>query len=122
MKKYPYIFTWMGRPIIQFPMDMFRIQEVLYTITPDVILETGIAHGGLLIYYASLCKALNRGRVIGALNRGRGIGVDIDIRSHNREAIESHELFPYITLIEGDSIDPNTVQAMKQLIGPGEVT
>jgi len=56
------------------------------------------------------------------LNRGRVIGVDIDIRSHNREAIESHELFPYITLIEGDSIDPNTVQAMKQLIGPGEVT
>ena len=113
MKKNPHIFTWMGRPIIQFPMDMFRIQEVLFTITPDVILETGIAHGGLLIYYASLCKALNRGRVI---------GVDIDIRSHNREAIESHELFPYITLIEGDSIDPNTVQAMKQLIGPGDVT
>lgn len=112
-EKYSYTFTWMGRPIIQLPMDMCRIQEVLYMIKPDVILETGIAHGGSLIYYASLCKAMGMGRVI---------GVDIEIRSHNREAIESHELFPYITLIEGDSTDPDTIHAVKQQIGPEEAT
>jgi cephalosporin hydroxylase len=112
-EKYSYTFTWMGRPIIQLPMDMCRVQEVLYTIKPDVILETGIAHGGSLIYYASLCKAVGRGRVI---------GVDIEIRSHNREAIESHELFPFITLIEGDSTDPDTINAVKQQIGPEEAT
>lgn len=112
-EKYSYTFTWMGRPIIQLPMDMCRVQEVLYTIKPDVILETGIAHGGSLIYYASLCKAMGRGRVI---------GVDIEIRSHNREAIESHELFPFITLIEGDSTDLDTINAVKQQIGPEEAT
>ena len=112
-ERYPYTFTWMGRPIIQFPMDMFRVQEVLYTIKPDVILETGIAHGGSLIYYASLFKAMNKGRVI---------GVDIEIRPHNREAIESHELSPYITLIEGDSVDPDIIKAVKQRIRPEEVT
>ena len=112
-EKYSYTFTWMGRPIIQLPMDMCRVQEVLYTIKPDVILETGIAHGGSLIYYASLCKAMGRGRVI---------GVDIEIRPHNRETIESHELFPFITLIEGDSTDPDTINAIKQQIGPEETT
>jgi cephalosporin hydroxylase len=112
-EKYSYTFTWMGQPIIQLPADMFRVQDAVYTIKPDVILETGVAHGGSLLYYATLCKAAGKGRVI---------GVDIEIRSHNREAIESHELSPCITLVEGDSTDPDTVQAVKQQIGPEEVT
>src|SRR6476469_4117238 len=92
--RYSYSFTWMGRPIIQLPEDMVRTQEVLYRVKPDVIIETGIAHGGSLIFYASLCKAMGRGRVI---------GVDIEIKPDKRAAIEAHELFPYITLIEGSS-------------------
>src|SRR5690348_12331589 len=74
-QKYVYTFTWMGRPVIQLPEDMIRVQEVIYRVKPDAILETGIAHGGSLIYYASLCKAMGKGRVI---------GVDIEIRPHNR--------------------------------------
>jgi cephalosporin hydroxylase len=109
--KYVYSFTWMGRPIIQLPDDMMRIQEVLYSVKPDVIIETGVAHGGGVIYYASLCKAMNHGRVI---------GIDIEIRPHNRKAIESHELFPYITLVEGDSVDPEIVNKVSTLVTPGE--
>ena len=91
-QKYPYIFSWLGRPIIQIPEDIIRMQEVIYRVKPDVIVETGIAHGGSLILYASLCKAMGKGRVI---------GVDIEIRDYNRQAIESHELFSLISLIEG---------------------
>jgi cephalosporin hydroxylase len=100
-QKYPYTFSWMGRPVIQLPEDMIRIQEVIYSVKPDVIVETGVAHGGSLIFYASLCKAMDRGRVI---------GVDIEIRHHNREVIESHPLFPFITLIEGSSVDAEVVR------------
>jgi cephalosporin hydroxylase len=110
-QKYPYTFSWMGRPIIQLPEDMIRIQEAIYQVQPDVILETGVAHGGSLIYYASLCKAMGKGRVI---------GIDIEIRPHNRKAIEAHELFPYITLVEGNSIDPEQVSQVKSLVKPGE--
>lgn len=99
--KYVYSFTWMGRPMIQLPEDMLRLQEVIYRVKPDVIIETGVAHGGSLIFYASLCKAMERGRVI---------GVDIEIRTHNRQAIESHELNPLITLIEGSSVDSLIVE------------
>lgn len=109
--KYVYSFTWMGRPIIQLPDDMFRVQEVIYSIKPDVIIETGIAHGGSLIFYASLCKAMDKGRVI---------GVDVEIRPHNRKAIEEHELFDYITLIEGSSIDEHIVDTVKSMVKPGE--
>lgn len=110
-QKYPYTFSWMGRPIIQLPEDMVRAQEVVYRVKPDVILETGVAHGGSLIFYASLCKAMGKGRVI---------GVDIEIRPHNRAAIEAHEMFPLITLIEGSSIDKGIVAKAKSLIKPGE--
>lgn len=99
-EKYPYTFSWLGRPLIQLPEDVLRIQEVIYRVKPDVIIETGVAHGGSLILYASLCKAMGKGRVV---------GVDIEIRKHNREAIESHELNSYITLIEGNSIDAQIV-------------
>jgi len=110
-EKYIYTFTWMGRPIIQLPEDMIRIQEVIYQIKPDVIIETGVAHGGSLIYYASLCKAMEKGRII---------GIDIEIRSHNRTAIENHELASYITLIEGDSTDEKIVNQVKALVKPNE--
>lgn len=110
--KYVYSFSWMGRPIIQLPADMVRIQEVIYSLKPDVIIETGVAHGGSLAFYATLCKAMNRGRVI---------GVDIEIRPHNRMAIEAHELFEYITLIEGNSVDESVVCSVKSLVDPGDV-
>jgi cephalosporin hydroxylase len=109
--KHVYSFTWHGRPIIQLPEDMIRMQEVLYTVQPDVIVETGIAHGGSLIFYAGLCKMWDKGRVI---------GIDIEIRPHNRKAIEEHPLYQYITLIEGDSSAPDTVQKVQDLIKPGE--
>lgn len=109
--KYVYSFTWMGRPIIQLPDDMLRIQEAIYQVKPDVIIDAGIAHGGSLIYYASLLKAMGRGRVI---------GVDVEIRPHNRKAIEAHELFEYITLVEGSSVDPAIVGQVKSLVKPGE--
>lgn len=109
--KYVYGFSWFGRPIIQLPEDMVRIQEVLYAVKPDVIVETGVAHGGSLVFYASLCKAMGKGRVV---------GVDIEIRPHNRKAIEAHELFDRITLIEGSSVAPETVARVKQTISPGE--
>jgi cephalosporin hydroxylase len=109
--KYVYSFTWMGRPVIQLPDDMFRIQEVIYKVKPDVVLDIGVAHGGSLVFFASLCKAMEKGRVI---------GVDIDIRAHNRVAIESHMLTPLITLIEGDSISPSTVVKVRENIKAGE--
>jgi cephalosporin hydroxylase len=110
--KYVYSFSWMGRPIIQLPEDIVRIQEVIYRVRPDVIVETGVAHGGSLIFYASLFKAMGKGRVI---------GVDIEIRPHNRQAIEAHELKPFITLIEGSSVDASVIGAVKALIGPDEI-
>ncbi len=88
--KYTYGFSWMGRPIIQLPEDLVRIQEVIFDVSPDVIIETGVAHGGSLIFYASLFRAIGKGRVI---------GVDIEIRPHNRRAIEAHPLAELITLV-----------------------
>lgn len=101
----------MGRPIIQLPEDLIRIQEVIYATRPDVIVETGVAHGGSLIFYAGLCKAMERGRVI---------GIDVEIRPHNRAAIESHELASYISLIESDSVSDETLMGVRSLIKPGE--
>ena len=110
--KYVYSFAWLGRPVIQLPEDMIRIQEVIFNIKPDVIIETGIAHGGSLIFYASLCKAMEKGRVI---------GIDIEIRPHNRKAIEEHFLYnDYIEMIEGSSIDPAIVKKVSDKVKPGE--
>lgn len=108
--KYVYSFSWLGRPVIQLPEDMLRLQEVIYRIKPDVIIESGVAHGGGLVFYADLCKAMGKGRVV---------GIDIEIRPHNRKAIEEHELSEYITLIEGSSIDPLVVEKVKAQIRPG---
>lgn len=110
-QKYQYTFSWMGRPVIQLPEDMIRMQEVISTLQPDVIVETGVAHGGSLIFYASLCKALGRGRVI---------GVDIEIRPHNRAAIEAHPMADLITLIEGSSTDADVVRRVHALVRQGE--
>lgn len=109
--KYVYGFSWLGRPIIQLPEDVLRIQEVIYETKPDVIVETGIAHGGSLILYASLCAAMGKGRVI---------GIDIDIRPYNRKAIEEHRLGSYISLIQGSSIEPSVVADVKKRIGTAE--
>src|SRR6266481_6068017 len=109
--KYLYSFTWLGRPVIQLPEDLIRIQEVINSIRPDVIVESGIAHGGSLIFYASLCKVIGHGRVI---------GIDIDIRPPNRTAIESHFLSSLITLVEGDSVDPAVVTHVKSLVNETE--
>ncbi len=110
-QKYPYTFSWMGRPIIQMPEDMIRIQEVIYHLKPGLIVEAGIAHGGGLIFYSSLCKMIGKGRVV---------GIDIEIRPHNRAVIEAHELFDHITLIEGDSTAADTVLQVKSLVKSGE--
>ncbi|HLJ53756.1 MAG TPA: CmcI family methyltransferase, partial [Chthonomonadaceae bacterium] len=108
---YSYTFSWMGRPVIQLPEDMIRMQEVIYRLQPDLIVETGVAHGGSLIYYASLCRATGRGRVV---------GVDIEIRPHNRAAIEAHAMATSITLIEGNSTAPEIVERVRALVQPGE--
>ena len=105
--RYSYNFTWMGRPIIQFPQDMLAFQEIVWEVKPDLIIETGIAHGGSLIYSASLLELLG--------NEGRVVGIDIDIRSHNRAAIEAHPLAKRITLIEGSSIDTDIVQQVADI-------
>jgi len=110
-QKYSYSFSWMGRPLIQLPEDLLRIQEVLFRVKPNVLIETGVAHGGSLIYYASLFKAMGKGKVI---------GIDIEIRPQNRKAIESHELSSLITLVEGSSTSPNVINHIKSLIQPGE--
>jgi cephalosporin hydroxylase len=109
--KYVYSFTWMGRPIIQLPEDILRIQEVIYRVKPDVLIETGIAHGGSLVLYASLFNAINNGRVI---------GVDIEIRPHNRQAIEAHEMYNRITMFEGSSIDKFVVGQVRANVKPSE--
>jgi cephalosporin hydroxylase len=110
-QRYSYTFSWFGRPIIQLPEDLLRVQEVIYRVKPDVVVETGVAHGGSLVFYASLCKVMQRGRVV---------GVDVEIRPQNRDAIESHELGGYISLIEGDSTSLQVIQAVRKSIKPGE--
>jgi len=111
VQQYSYTFSWMGRPVIQLPEDMVRIQEVIHRVRPDVILETGVAHGGSLIFYASLCKAMGKGRVI---------GIDIEIRPHNKKAILEHDLSYLISLVEGSSIDPVVVDQVRREIQPGQ--
>ena len=108
--KYVYSFAWLGRPIIQLPDDMVRAQEAIFAIKPDVIIETGVAHGGSLVFYAGLCRLIGHGRVI---------GIDIDIRPHNRKAIEAHFLYDLITLIEGSSVSSEIVEQVRTQLKPG---
>jgi cephalosporin hydroxylase len=105
--KYTYNFSWMGRPIIQFPQDMVAMQEIIWNLRPDVIVETGIAHGGSLVFYASMLELIGHGEVL---------GVDIDIRQHNREAIEAHPMSKRISMIQGSSIDAAIVSQVRERI------
>lgn len=102
--QYSYNFSWMGRPIIQYPQDMIAMQELIWEIKPDLIIETGIAHGGSLIYYASLLELIGEGEVL---------GIDIDIRSHNKAEIEKHPMFKRIKMIEGSAVSEETVEKVK---------
>jgi cephalosporin hydroxylase len=94
--EYSYHFTWLSRPIIQFPQDIIAMQEIIWKVKPDLIIETGIAHGGSLIFHASILELLG--------GEGEVLGIDIDIREHNRAEIERHPMFKRITMLEGSSI------------------
>jgi len=104
-KKYSYNFNWLGRPIIQYPQDIVAMQELIWEIKPDLIIETGIAHGGSLIFSASMLELV--ASCTGS--EGAVLGVDIDIRPHNRKAIEAHPMYKRISMIEGSSIAPEVI-------------
>lgn len=107
---YTYNFEWLGRPIIQYPQDIMAMQELIWQVQPDLIVEMGIAHGGSLIFFASM---LELNATCGGPVDARVLGVDIDIRQHNRKAIEEHPMARRISMIEGSSIDPNTIEQVK---------
>ena len=120
--KYSYNFTSLGRPIIQYPQDIVAMQELIWKVKPDLIIETGIAHGGSLIMSASLlalldmCEAIKLGTVFDPKNSKRKVlGLDIDIRQHNREAIEAHPMSSRIQMIQGSSIAPELVEQVKSV-------
>ena len=109
--KYSYNFKWMGRPVIQYPQDIVAMQELIWDIKPDLIIETGIAHGGSLIFYASMLELIGKGEIL---------GIDIDIREHNRKEIEKHPMYKRITMIQGSSIDPGIVEKVRESAGDKE--
>lgn len=120
-QKYSYQFDWMGRPIIQYPQDMVAMQELVWSLKPDLIIETGIAHGGSLIMNASLlalielAEASESGTVLDPKKPKRKVlGIDIDIREHNREAIQAHPMADRIDMIQGSSIAPEVIQKVKE--------
>lgn len=122
-QKYSYHFEWLGRPIIQYPQDIVAMQELIWRVKPDLIIETGIAHGGSLIFSASMlaqldmCDAIEAGG--GSLKPNEScrkvLGIDIDIRSHNRAAIEAHPMASRIQMIQGSSIAPEIIEQVKQV-------
>ena len=121
-QKYSYNFSWQGRPIIQYPQDMVGVQELVWAIKPDLIIETGIAHGGSLIFSASMlalldmCDAIEAGETIDPkAARRKVLGIDIDIRSHNRAAIEAHPMASRIQMIQGSSIAPEIVEQVRAI-------
>ena len=105
--RYSYNFSWMGRPIIQYPQDIVAMQELIWSVKPDLIVETGIAHGGSLVFYASMLELLGDDGIV--------LGVDVDIRPHNRIAIEEHPMARRIRMIEGSSIDPSIVAQVSEI-------
>jgi cephalosporin hydroxylase len=118
--KYSYNFSWQGRPVIQYPQDIVAMQELIWSIKPDLIIETGIAHGGSLIFSASLLALLDMYDTIAAgekidptVSRRKVLGIDIDIRAHNREAIEAHPLASRIQMIQGSSIAPAIIAQVR---------
>lgn len=109
--RYSANFSWLGRPVIQIPQDLMAMQEIIWSIQPDAIIETGIAHGGSLIFYSSMLELVGKGNVI---------GIDIDIRAHNRVEIEKHPLYKRITMIEGSSISQDVIGNVRSLIKEAE--
>jgi cephalosporin hydroxylase len=107
---YIYNFSWLGRPIIQLPQDVFAMQELIWSVQPDLIIETGIAHGGSLIFSASM---LELNAACGGPEDGEVLGIDIDIRAHNRKAIEAHPMFRRISMIQGSSIAPEVIEQVR---------
>jgi cephalosporin hydroxylase len=112
--RYSYNFTWLGIPIIQFPQDIVAIQELIWSVQPDVVIETGVAHGGSLILSASILQLLGGGRLV--------IGIDVDIRRHNRERLEQHPLASRLRLLEGSSTAPKTLAQVRELVGANRKT
>lgn len=108
--QYSYNFSWLGRPIIQYPQDLVAMQEIIWSVQPDLIIETGIAHGGSLIFSASM---LELNAACGGPQNAEVLGIDIDIRAHNREAIEAHPMFKRISMIQGSSIAPGIIEQVK---------
>lgn len=110
--KYSYNFSWLGRPIIQYPQDVVAMQELIWAVQPELIVETGIAHGGSIVFSASM---LELNAACGGPADARVVGVDIDIRAHNRAAIEAHPMSRRITMIEGSSVAPAVVAQVREL-------
>ena len=108
---YSYNFSWLGRPIIQYPQDIIAMQEIIWQVQPDLIIEAGIAHGGSLILYASM---LELNAACGGPQDAKVLGIDIEIRSHNRKAIEEHPMFRRISMIEGSSVAPDVIAQVKE--------
>jgi len=106
--KYSYNFSWLGRPIIQFPQEILALQEIIWQTKPDLIIETGIAHGGSLIFFASMMHLVE--------TNGQVIGIDIDIRKHNRIEIENHPMSRYIHMIEGSSTDRSVIEKVEEFV------
>ncbi len=122
---YTYNFSWMGRPIIQYPQDMVAMHELIWEVRPDLIIETGIAHGGSLIFSASqlalldMVDAMERGETLDpGQSRRKVLGIDIDIRAHNREAIELHPMASRISMIQGSSTDAGTIEEVHAFAAP----
>ena len=120
--KYSYNFEWLGRPIIQYPQDIVAMQELIWQIKPDLIIETGIAHGGSLVFSASMLALLDMTEAIEAgsafdprTSRRKALGIDIDIRAHNRAAIETHPMASRIRMIQGSSIAPDVVEQVRAM-------
>lgn len=114
---YSYNFDWLGLPIIQYPQDIVAMQELIWKLQPDVVVETGVARGGSLIFYASMLELLE---TCAGVKDGRVIGIDIDIRQANRQAIESHPLSHRIELVQGSSIDPAIVEQVRSKVGDAQ--
>jgi cephalosporin hydroxylase len=115
--KYAYNFSWLGRPIIQFPQDMIALQEIIWKVKPDMIIETGIAHGGSLIFSASMLTLLE---ACGEIENGKVLGIDIDIREHNKKAIEAHPMNKKITMFQGSSIDEEMIKKVHEFAKSGK--
>jgi cephalosporin hydroxylase len=109
--RYTYLWSWLGLPIIQLPPDIIALQEIIWETRPDVIIETGVARGGSIVFFASILHLLGGGGIV--------LGVDVEIRPHNREAVERHPLAPRIRLIEGSSTDPTILDRVRAFVPPG---